>query len=114
MWERLTELLVKMGILSRDLPVEAEPVAEAPDDPNIEFRSLDPKQAAALGADTALICPVTRKSLRRGSLFYLCRDCNTAYSVEGWEFLRRTDKGRCCNCRHIGSVVPFHGGGSAQ
>jgi hypothetical protein len=110
MWRRLTELLARIGILSRDLPLEDEPVVDGPDDPEIQFRSLNPPRTDAIGDDNALVCPVTRVSLHQGSLLYLCRDCNTAYSAEGWAFLRETDKGRCCHCRHIGSVVPFHGG----
>lgn len=109
MWERLIELLTKIGILSSDAATEERPEPETADDenPEIDFRSLNPPQAAAIGIDTALVCPVTRASLKKGSLFYVCRDCNTAYSAEGWAFLRETDKGRCCNCRHTGSVVPF-------
>lgn len=108
MWERLTELLTRIGILSDAAPQETKGVVERPDDPDIEFRSLNPPQAAAVGIDTAMICPVTRQSLQKGSLLYLCRNCNTAYSAEGWAFLRETDKGRCCHCRHVGSVVPFY------
>ncbi len=111
MWERWIALLSRMGIFSRDLPLADAPAAEEPEDPSIEFRSLDPSQAAALGSHAALICPVTRKSLQKGSPLYLCRECNTAYSVEGWDFLRKTDRGRCCNCRRIGTVVRFHEGG---
>ena len=114
MWYRLIALLSKLGIISRDLPLEDRPTAEEPDDPRIEFRTLNPPQAAALGSDTALVCPVTRKSLQKGSSLYVCRECNTAYSIEGWEFLRQTDKGRCCNCRRIGSVMRFQEGRPRQ
>lgn len=78
--------------------------------PDIDFRSLSPNQAAALGQDTALVCPVTRQTLQRGDALFLCRSCNTTFSAEGWNFLRETDKGRCCQCRHIGSVIPFREG----
>jgi hypothetical protein len=113
MWERLIEFLSRLGFEVGDPAKEKGKETESQHDPNIEFRSLDPKQAAALGLDTELVCPVTRKPLLKGTRFYVCRDCNTAYSVEGWDFLKQTDKGRCCNCRHIGSVV-FHGGESAK
>ena len=106
MWERLTELLTKIG-LRRGETVEA---LEIVDDPDIQFQSLSPTQAAALGTGAALICPVTRQLLQEVNFFYLCRDCNTAYSAEGWDFLRETDHGRCCHCRHIGSVVPCRQG----
>ena len=114
MRERLTELLAKIRNFLSGRPDGDDQDGEASKhDPSIEFRPLSPPQAAALGADTALVCPVTRQSLQTGSvLLYLCRDCNTSYSAEGWDFLKKMDKGRCCNCRHVGSVVPFHGGSS--
>jgi hypothetical protein len=110
MRERLTALLTRMGLLRDNTLQSSRDAAELPDDPNVEFRSLSPPQAAALGIDTALVCPVTRQSLQTGSFLYLCRNCNTAYSAEGWDFLRETDKGRCCHCRQVGTVVPFREG----
>jgi hypothetical protein len=111
MWSPLEALLMRIGLL----PERTEDVScpDVSDDPDITFRSLSPPQAAALGADAALVCPVTRKSLRTSDGFYLCGYCNTAYSSEGWDFLRETDKGRCCHCRQSGSVLPFHEGGDS-
>ena len=114
MWERLVALLRRLDLLSEENVKKEAQEIEGPDNPEIEFRSLNPPQAAALGADAALICPVTRQSLHRDGLLYLCRECNMAYSAEGWEFLRTTDKGRCCHCRCAGSVLPFHAGGKSQ
>ena len=110
MWERLKEWLNELGLLPGRTEAVSRVDTTQGDDPDIEFHSLSPTQAAALGADAALVCPVTRKSLRKGDFLYLCRDCNTAYSAEGWDFLRNTDKGRCCYCRHSGSVVPCREG----
>lgn len=110
MWERLAALLRRLDLLPEETLKKEERGRAGPDDPEIDFRSLNPPQAAALGTDTALICPVTRQSLEKGGLLYLCQDCNTAYSAEGWDFLREMDKGRCCNCRSIGTVFPFHEG----
>jgi hypothetical protein len=109
MWSPLEALLARIGLLPATTEVVSRP--DAPDDPDIAFRSLSPPQAAALGADTALVCPVTRKALRKSDGLYLCNYCNTAYSAEGWDFLRETDKGRCCHCRQSGSVRPFREGG---
>ena len=105
MWDRLREMLGKLGLLPAEAPTKHS--IETPDNPEIDFRPLSLQEAAALGADTALVCPVTRQSLQRGDALFLCSNCNTAYSVEGWNFLRKTDRGRCCQCRHIGAVKPF-------
>ena len=110
MWERLKAWLENFGIRPRGAEAVSRLDGILPDDPDIDFRSLSPPQVAALGADTALVCPVTRKSLQKGEHLYLCRNCNTAYSAEGWNFLRETDKGRCCHCRQQGSVLPFQEG----
>ena len=110
MWERLTELWARIGFRRGGTSAAPDLAAERADDADIEFRSLSPAQAAALGADTGLLCPVTRLPLQKGSFLYLCRDCNTAYSAEGWDFLRKTDRGRCCHCRHTDSVVPLREG----
>lgn len=113
MWERVTELLTRMGVHTRGATAKGRGTVEPQEDnPAIEFRPLNPRQAAALGVDTALVCPVTRQRLQKGALLYLCRDCNTTYSAEGWHFLEKTDRGRCCHCRHTGSVVPYHEGGT--
>lgn len=113
MRERMAEWLKKMGLLQEEDSEKEPQKDEGPESPEIEFHALDPKQAAALGEGAALICPVTRTALQQNSLYYLCRDCNTAYSREGWDFLREHDKGRCCHCRHTGSVVLVAGGKAA-
>lgn len=46
----------------------------------------------------AVVCPVTRQPLVAGQPFYQCLQCGMAYSDAGWEFLRKTNKGRCCGC----------------
>lgn len=53
------------------------------------------------------VCPVTRQSLIPGSQIYMCQNCGTAYSPEGWEFLQEVDKGRCCNCRAENTIHSF-------
>jgi hypothetical protein len=110
----VTELLTRIGLLPEEPAPQAREALESTREAEIEFWPLSPQQAAALGSDTALVCPVTRQSLTNDAPLYLCRDCNTAYSAEGWLFLRETDKGRCCQCRHIGSVLPYRDGGDAR
>jgi hypothetical protein len=48
--------------------------------------------------DTDCVCPVTRQLLTSGSKIYQCQRCRMVYSIEGWAFLRDSDKGRCCGC----------------
>ena len=107
MWQRMNTLWADFRAR---LNGETEDPAAVPDrnakDAEIEFQSLSASEAAAQGRDQELICPVTRKSLKKGARLYLCRACNTSYSPEGWEFLKKTDKGRCCNCRERNSVFP--------
>lgn len=55
----------------------------------------------------ACICPVTRQALKPGTQIYLCQQCGTAYSAEGWEFLVDVDKARCCNCHAQNTVQSF-------
>lgn len=106
MRERLTELLQRLGLMPEEDETKEVRGGDGPENPEIVFQSLSPTQADALGEDRALVCPVTRIVLPKESFYYLCRACNTAYSVEGWSFLRENDKGRCCNCRSAGTVVP--------
>lgn len=53
------------------------------------------------------VCPVTRQKLQAGSQIFMCQQCGTAYSPEGWEFLQDVDKGRCCNCHAPETIQPF-------
>jgi hypothetical protein len=53
------------------------------------------------------VCPVTRQSLKAGTQIFLCSQCGTAYSPEGWEFLVEVDRGKCCNCHNQNSVQSF-------
>ena len=55
----------------------------------------------------ACVCPVTRQKLQAGSQIFICHQCGTSYSPEGWEFLQEVDKGRCCNCHTAGTIQPF-------
>lgn len=55
----------------------------------------------------ACVCPVTRQTLQAGSQIFMCQQCGTAYSPEGWEFLQEVDKGRCCNCHAPGTIQPY-------
>jgi len=52
------------------------------------------------------ICPVTRQPLTADRPMYQCRECGMSYSLEGWEFLRKTAKGQCCGCRSANTVLP--------
>ena len=53
------------------------------------------------------VCPVTRQTLQTGTQIFLCNQCGTAYSSEGWEFLVEVDRGKCCNCHNQNSVQSF-------
>ena len=53
------------------------------------------------------VCPVTRQKLLAGSQIFICQNCGTSYSPEGWEFLQEVDRGRCCNCHTAGTIQPF-------
>jgi len=55
----------------------------------------------------ACICPVTRQRLQGGSQIFMCNQCGTSYSPEGWEFLQEVDKGKCCNCHAPSTIQPY-------
>lgn len=76
---------------------------------DVEFETLDPVTStmAPLTPGTELLCPVTRQPLKPGMRMYRCQRCGLAYSVEGWEFLRTVEKGRCCGCLQEKSVFPY-------
>lgn len=98
--------LVRMGwIRAASLPSEKKQEAE-----EIEFEALEPvslreSQNSQLPANC--VCPVTRQQLEWGTKILQCRVCKMSYSVEGWDFLRKTDGGRCCGCRQKKTVVPL-------
>lgn len=70
---------------------------------DIIFNSIDPVPSNGHEAER-LLCPVTRQELAPPGPIYRCRICCTAFSQEGWEFLTRVDKGRCCACGSRGTV----------
>jgi len=52
-----------------------------------------------------MLCPITRLPLRSGQKMYQCLHCGQFYSPEGWEFLRKMDRGRCCACRQRKTIA---------
>jgi hypothetical protein len=54
-----------------------------------------------------LVCPVTRQTLQAGERIFRCRRCGLGYSVEGWEFMKAAERGRCCGCKTVNTVLPY-------
>ncbi len=52
------------------------------------------------------VCPITRHPLDVHHLFYRCERCSLSFSVEGWDFIKRLDRGRCCGCHTRGTIRP--------
>jgi hypothetical protein len=73
---------------------------------DIKFEPINPKVAVSAEEDR-LLCPVTRRQLRPGDRIFQCRACRTAYSKEGWDFLKQVDRGRCCGCANRKTVFPL-------
>ena len=65
----------------------------------IEFYPI----AIGSGAETQ-VCPVTRQTLSYDQPLYRCEACSTTYSADGWDFLRKADNGKCCNCQEKNTV----------
>lgn len=107
MWQRARAIWANfMQRMSGSTPEPLSIPASVTDESEIDFRSLSASEADAKGTDQELVCPVTRAILKRGSRLYRCNSCNTTFSPEGWEFLRKNDRGRCCSCRLRGTVFP--------
>ena len=53
---------------------------------------------AASAASIKLVCPITRQPLNPNRPMLQCSHCGLCYSPEGWAFLRKEARGRCCNC----------------
>jgi hypothetical protein len=110
-WYRVTGSPFRQSVSQRD--------HGSPDGEEIVFTTLDPvaspadvsRQGDAVPGsrpgEESCVCPVTRQSLRRGQKIYQCRQCKIAYSPEGWEFLRKMERGRCCGCKGKDTVFPF-------
>ena len=45
-----------------------------------------------------MVCPITRQPLDPARPLFQCEHCGMCYSPEGWKFLLKSDKGRCCGC----------------
>ncbi len=74
----------------------------------LALRNQNTQNNTVSTAKEAYICPVTRQTLAAGSLVFQCRQCSTTYSPEGWEFMRQSNHGRCCNCNSQNSVFSLH------
>jgi hypothetical protein len=70
-----------------------------PLDPSVANQLDDANTLASPGKDVReAVCPITRQTvdLERGC--YVCRACGISYSREGWAFLRKENRGDCCQC----------------
>ena len=56
---------------------------------------------------TDCLCPVTRQPITKSRTIYQCRQCQTSYSPEGWEFLQQSDQGRCSTCHQRKTIAPL-------
>ena len=96
--------LVRLGWIRTAVPAK---VKEEHNE-EIDFQVLEPvalEDGQPSPAAENCVCPVTRKPLEWGTKIYQCRKCKMSYSVEGWEFLRKVDGGRCCGSRCKKTVV---------
>lgn len=65
----------------------------------IEFVPIDPSSPHLDSDVNDFVCPVTRQIIDPLQGYYQCGQCGTAYSLEGWEFLKDMAEGECCACR---------------
>src|SRR5579872_2226833 len=111
MFEMLTEALERAAMavhtawnrLVRSLPLRGARIVELepPELREIDFQPITPASASSRAlpsGERVWICPVTRQSLTPGNGVWQCTQCKMPYSREGWEFLRKTARGRCCGC----------------
>ena len=112
MLERFRRLVARLrGEAPPATPYGPETQAER----EMDFQPLSPIAGSSTGKasgagnprDVNCVCPVTRRPLRAGMRIYQCRECKMSYSPEGWEFLRKTDRGRCCGCRSARTIFPL-------
>lgn len=84
--------------------------SELPELEEIEFEALGP---GAVPLQTTVAppedarCPITRHTLVPGQLLYQCQQCGLTFSKEGWQFLKKVDRGRCCGCHSRNTIRPF-------
>ncbi len=73
-------------------------------DSEILFEPIDPSSSSNAMDAADFTCPVSRLPINSQKGFYQCMQCGTAYSIEGWEFLKEMAEGECCACRSKNTV----------
>ena len=107
MFDRLRSVIARvMDRLRNRGGKRSPPPGEEPDPMrDIDFRPIDPDSPAS--KDDRFLCPVTRQELHPRDRIYQCKACHTAYSEAGWDFLRQTNRGKCCACGLRKTVAPM-------